>query len=175
MTENGTPYTGRTMTNTDITHLTETLGTDTTHPSRKGPRGAAPTRRRSRQRDLLGAYLAEQNGFRSAQQIHGDLRTRGDRVGLATVYRALQAMVDDGEVDVLRGADGEQSFRRCTTTGHHHHLICRNCGLTVELEDPPVERWVHDVARRHGFSDVDHHVEISGHCADCSAMVAPGR
>ncbi len=173
MTANGTPYTGRTMTNTDSTHLTD--NPHTAYPDVKEPSAATPTRRRSRQRDLLGAYLAEQNGFRSAQQIHGDLRARGDRVGLATVYRALQAMVDDGEVDVLRGGDGEQSFRRCATTAHHHHLVCRDCGLTVELDDPPVERWVRQVAGRHGFSDVDHHVEIFGRCADCAAAVPSSR
>ena len=147
--------------------------TDTADRAAGGQTGAPPARRRSRQRDVLGAYLAEQNGFRSAQEIYGELRARGDRVGLATVYRALQAMVDDGEVDVLRAADGEQSFRRCATTGHHHHLVCRGCGLTVELDDPPVERWVSEVARQHAFSAVEHHVEIFGSCADCAAAVPP--
>src|SRR3712207_7403069 len=53
--------------------------------------------------------------------------------------RALQALAEDGEVDVLRGADGEAVYRRCSPV-HHHHLVCRSCGATVEVADAPVER-----------------------------------
>ncbi|HEX5534519.1 MAG TPA: transcriptional repressor [Actinomycetales bacterium] len=129
-------------------------------------RTQAPTRRASRQRSAVEAFLAEQETFRTAQEIHADLREQGTRVGLATVYRALQAMVDDGEVDVLRTDDGEAAYRRCSPN-HHHHLVCRGCGRTVEVEDEPVERWAAKVAAAHGFSDVEHEVEVFGTCAGC--------
>lgn len=129
----------------------------------------APVRRRSRQRDTLRAYLGEQAGFRTAQDIHADLRARGETIGLATVYRALQLLVEDGEVDMLRTPEGEQAYRRCATPRHHHHLVCRACGRTVEVSDPPVARWAEQVAQSHGFTDVEHLVEVFGTCADCSA------
>ncbi|MGH8940494.1 MAG: Fur family transcriptional regulator, partial [Actinomycetes bacterium] len=95
------------------------------------------------------------------------LRDRGERVGLATVYRTLQAMVDGGEVDAMRAADGETSYRRCRTTGHHHHLVCRGCGRTVEVEGPDVEAWAEAIATAHGFTDVEHTVEVFGTCERC--------
>jgi Fur family transcriptional regulator, ferric uptake regulator len=126
------------------------------------------TRRPSRQRSAVLALLDGLDGFRSAQDLHALLRERGDSVGLATVYRALQALVDDGQVDVLRGDDGEASYRRCST-GHHHHLVCRSCGRTVEVADPPVERWAARVAAEHGFADVQHQLEVFGTCSACVA------
>lgn len=102
-------------------------------------------------------------GFVSAQDLHARLRAAGDGIGLATVYRALQALADAGEVDVLRTDDGQSAYRRCST-GHHHHLVCRDCGRTVEVEGPGVERWAQQVASEHGFTDVSHVVEVFGTC-----------
>ena len=125
------------------------------------------TGRTTKQRSALLAVLEEPAGFRSAQELHARLRERGEPVGLATVYRGLQALVDAGEVDVLRGGDGEAAYRRCSPQ-HHHHLLCRSCGLTVEVADPPVERWAAKIAAEHGFRDVQHSLEVFGTCAACA-------
>lgn len=126
-----------------------------------------PGGRNTRQRRAVGAVMAELDGFASAQDIHELLRGRGDSVGLTTVYRSLQALVDADLVDALRNDDGETLYRRCST-GHHHHLVCRACGRTVEVEGPTVERWADAVAADHGFSDVSHTLEIFGVCAECT-------
>jgi Fur family ferric uptake transcriptional regulator len=110
--------------------------------------------------------LGDLDDFRSAQDIHELVRRRGEAVGLSTVYRTLQAMADAGEIDVLRGDDGEARYRRCSS-GHHHHLVCRDCGRTVEVEGPTVERWADRVAAEHGFADVSHTLEIFGRCNAC--------
>jgi Fur family ferric uptake transcriptional regulator len=104
--------------------------------------------------------------FRSAQEIHELLTRRGEAVGLATVYRTLQRLAEAGEVDMLRSEDGEAIYRRCSAT-HHHHLVCRTCGRTVEVEGPTVERWADGVAGEHCFTDVSHTLEIFGTCPDC--------
>jgi len=122
--------------------------------------------RTTRQRAAVAQALGEAETFRSAQHIHEVLRGTGERVGLTTVYRTLQAMADAGEVDVLRG-DGEAMYRRCRSDDHHHHLVCRSCGTTVELAAADVETWTAAVARRHGFTDVSHTVEVFGVCRDC--------
>lgn len=124
------------------------------------------TRRPTRQRAALAALLEETTEFCSAQELHQRLRGQGDTVGLATVYRNLQAMAADGEIDVLRTDDGEAVYRACST-GHHHHLVCRTCGRTVEVEGPAVERWADAVGREHGFTDVTHTIEIFGLCPEC--------
>jgi Fur family ferric uptake transcriptional regulator len=123
--------------------------------------------RSTRQRAAVTAVLEETNDFRSAQQIHDLLTQRGQRVGLTTVYRSLQMLADRHEVDVLRGTDGEMSYRRCST-GHHHHLVCRDCGRTVEVDGPAVERWAQRVADEHQYADVSHTLEVFGTCADCA-------
>ena len=64
---------------------------------------------------------------------------------------------------MLRTEDGEAIYRRCSDT-HHHHLVCRACGATVEVEGPAVERWTDAIAAEHGFADVSHTLEIFGTC-----------
>jgi Fur family ferric uptake transcriptional regulator len=122
----------------------------------------------TRQRDDVLAALGEGESFRSAQDLHADLRAAGARVGLTTVYRHLQSLAESGEVDALRTDDGQTVYRRCASARHHHHLVCRGCGRTVEVEGPAVERWAEAVARQHGFRDVEHTVEVFGTCADCT-------
>jgi len=66
---------------------------------------------------------------------------------------------------MLRAEDGEALYRRCSAT-HHHHLVCRSCGRTVEVDGPAVERWADRVAAEHGYADVSHTLEIFGTCRD---------
>ena len=124
--------------------------------------------RTTRQRAAVAAALGTQTSFRSAQEIHESMRSAGERVGLTTVYRTLQAMAAAGELDVLRTDDGEAAYRRCRSDDHHHHLVCRSCGTTVELASDEVESWTASVARRHGYSDVSHTLEVFGTCRDCA-------
>ncbi|MGC5021892.1 Fur family transcriptional regulator [Micromonospora sp. DT47] len=123
--------------------------------------------RNTRQRSAVSALLAEVEGFHSAQDLHAMLRARGERVGLTTVYRTLQGLADAGDIDVMRPPGGEHLYRRCSE-GHHHHLVCRSCGRTVEVAGPTVETWAERVAAQHGFSDVSHTLEIFGSCPECA-------
>lgn len=123
--------------------------------------------RNTRQRRAVVAILKDLDGFASAQEIHDVLKNRGESVGLSTVYRSLQALADAAEVDALRNDGGEVLYRQCSS-GHHHHLVCRSCGRTVEVEGPTVERWADKVAGEHGFVDVAHTLEIFGTCDKCT-------
>ena len=122
--------------------------------------------RPTKQRLAITAALRDAVDFQSAQEIHDALRRGHDKVGLATVYRTLQKLADAGEVDMLRTEDGEAIYRRCSET-HHHHLVCRTCGATVEVEGPAVERWTRAIAEEHGYDDVSHTLEIFGTCPAC--------
>ncbi|MGD8199860.1 Fur family transcriptional regulator [Ornithinimicrobium sp. W1679] len=124
-------------------------------------------RRPTRQQAAVVEQLGAGEDFTSAQDLHARLRDTGERVGLATVYRTLTALAASGEVDMIRTDDGEAVYRRCST-GHHHHLVCRECGRTVEIEGPAVERWTDAVAAEHGFSDVEHTLEVFGTCGSCA-------
>jgi Fur family transcriptional regulator, ferric uptake regulator len=124
--------------------------------------------RATRQRAAISAALDRAGGFRSAQDIYDALRAEGSKVGLTTVYRTLQMLVDAGEVDVLRPADGEAVYRRCASDDHHHHLICRSCGRSVEIQGDEVEDWASAIGTHHGFTSVTHVVEVFGICKSCA-------
>jgi Fur family transcriptional regulator, ferric uptake regulator len=143
------------MTNTDR------AGTGSTDP-----RPALASLRPTRQRLAVVAALETCDDFRSAQEIHDLLVNSGESVGLATVYRTLQALTEGDEVDALRSEDGETVYRRCSRS-HHHHLVCRSCGRTVEVEAPEMESWSTRIAAEHGFRETNHHLEIFGTCSSC--------
>ena len=124
--------------------------------------GVRPTR----QRRAVAAALDTFDDFRSAQEIHDRITAQGDSVGLATVYRTLGHLAEAGEVDMLRTEDGEAIWRRCSES-HHHHLVCRGCGATIEVEGPTVEAWTRSIADEHGFADISHTMEIFGTCRAC--------
>ena len=123
--------------------------------------------RSTRQRAAISALLENLDEFRSAQELHDELRRAGEGIGLTTVYRTLQSMAAAGLVDSLRTDTGETVYRRCSAH-HHHHLVCRSCGSTVEVSGGDVETWAAEVAHAHGFSDVSHTIEIFGLCSDCT-------
>lgn len=129
------------------------------------PGGPVP-QRRTRQRAAVASIMTDTADFKTAQQVYDLLRARGDQIGLTTVYRTLQAMVDAGEVDVIR-TETEAAYRRCASEAHHHHLVCRSCGRTVEITGPAVETWAQQVADEHGFRDVGHDLEVYGTCSTC--------
>jgi len=126
--------------------------------------------RGTRQAEALASVLGSLPGFLSAQQIHAELRRRGERIGLTTVYRHLQVLSEDGQLDTIRDSGGETRYRRCRSETHHHHLICRQCGTSVEVEGRPVEQWAEKVAAESGFTAVDHTVELFGLCPRCGGQ-----
>jgi Fur family transcriptional regulator, ferric uptake regulator len=123
--------------------------------------------RSTRQKRALATLLSELDSFRTAQDLHQLLRARGERVGLTTVYNQLRALADAAEVDVLRSESGESLFRQCHTETHHHHLLCRVCGRTVEINGEGIESWAAEIAKNEGYVDVAHTVEIVGTCPAC--------
>jgi len=124
-------------------------------------------KRNTWQREAVREALGESEAFVSAQALHSALREGGSSIGLATVYRALADLATEGEADSLQ-QEGESLYRACTPGTHHHHLICRNCGLTVEIEADAVEEWARTVAAEHGFTQPNHVVDVFGLCANCS-------
>ena len=131
--------------------------------------GSPSNHRKLTSRQLAVAQaLRAQPGFISAQDLHAQMRGAGGAIGLATVYRAMASLAEHGDVDVLRGADGETRYRLCGNTDHHHHLVCRSCGRTEEVRGEGVEVWALAEASLFGFRDVTHTVELFGTCRECS-------
>ena len=120
----------------------------------------------SRSNPRVLSVLERAGGFASAQEVYRLMQREGESIGLTTVYRSLQSLVSDKIVDVLRREDGEAIYRLCGDT-HHHHLVCKSCGDTVEIEGGAIEKWAKTMAEEFGFRDVGHTAEIFGICSKC--------
>jgi Fur family ferric uptake transcriptional regulator len=124
--------------------------------------------RSTRQQAAILDALDGIDEFRSAQEIHLILTKKKLKVGLATVYRNLQKMAEREVIDAIRNLEGETLYRHCgQNEGHHHHLMCRKCGLTITVEGPALENWAEKIAKENGFQDVSHTVDIVGICKNC--------
>ena len=132
------------------------------------PAAAVPGLRATKQRAAVSKLLGEVNEFRSAQELHEQLRRSGEGIGLTTVYRTLRALADAGEIDVLRTDSGEAVYRLCSSH-HHHHLVCTQCGSTIEIDGGPVEQWANEIATKYGFRLTGHDAEVFGLCNQCLA------
>jgi Fur family ferric uptake transcriptional regulator len=132
-------------------------------------RPAAPSggSRNTRQGDAVLRAVTASTSFRTTQDIHAHLRAAGEQIGLTTVYRHLQILADDGVIDAVKRGDGQVVYRNCATAAHHHHIVCRDCGASVEVDEPAVEDWAKRVAANAGYTDISHTVEIFGICGDC--------
>ncbi len=130
-------------------------------------------RRNTTQRAAILQVLAGTDEFVSAQDLHSALRGSGSTIGLATVYRALQDMARGGDLDTVLNQTGEVLYRKCVQPAHHHHLVCRRCGRTQEIEAPSVEKWARTVAAEYGYTDINHELELFGVCSDCTNGTPP--
>ena len=138
--------------------------------------GTAPARERAtRQAAAVEAALTRAAGFRTAQELHAELREHGEEVGLSTVYRRLTSLAQAGAVDTVPRPDGELTYRICASDDHHHHVVCRSCGASVEVDGPEVEAWAVRVAEQAGYADVTHTLEVFGTCGPCAAKARSGR
>lgn len=126
-------------------------------------------KRKTWQHTAVCAALQAAEGFVSAQNLHSRMRESGSTIGLATVYRTLAGLAAEGAADLLQSAEGESLYRACTPGQHHHHLICRQCGRTVEIEADAVEAWTQSITLRHGFTQPSHVIDVFGLCGTCSA------
>ena len=125
-------------------------------------------KRATRQRGEIFELLQETQTFQTAQELHAELHARGSSVGLTTVYRNLQALAEQGAIDVVVGDGGQSMFRRCKTDTHHHHLVCTECRSSVEVDSVALERWAQRTAAENGFTSVSHVAELFGLCRSCS-------
>jgi Fur family ferric uptake transcriptional regulator len=118
-------------------------------------------------REAVLRLLAEQRCCLSAQDIHDRLREGDRRVGLASVYRALETLT---ELRLVHRVDvgGTAAFEPADPTGeHHHHVICDACGRVGAFEDPQLERAIDAVAGRLGYRVEGHELVLRGSCPDC--------
>ena len=125
--------------------------------------------RKTRQLEAVLSAVRGMTDFQSAADIFTKLHLNRTPVGLATVYRNLAALAEDGVLDTVKSADGTTLYRECESSEHHHHLVCRSCGKTEEFHLKGLEETLNEMGREMGFSALRHTVELTGLCPQCSA------
>ena len=108
-------------------------------------------------------HLGRQSCCVGAQEIHAALSAR---VGLASVYRVLETLVEHGLVQRVDVGDGIVRYEPMRAD-HHHHLVCGECGKVERFADSQLERAIHAVEERSGYSVVAHDVVLRGACDEC--------
>lgn len=106
------------------------------------------------------------SGAFTVEDLHARLTGTSDGVGLATVYRAVAAMLDSGFLATVGTRSGVALYARCGGGDHHHHLVCTGCG-TVAAVDCPLDARLQAAASRSGYTITGHEVVLYGLCAAC--------
>ena len=128
------------------------------------------------QRLLVLEIMAEHPGEHlTAEQIFDLVRVQYPEIGLATIYRTVQVLVDLRLIDKVSFDDGFARYELGEFDGeqkhHHHHAICRQCGQVISFEDDLLEALERAVYDRMGFTVVDHEVKLYGYCKECSCLL----
>lgn len=127
--------------------------------------------RLTRQRVVVAEALAQARRAMSAQELHERLRRTHPRIGLATVYRALEAQVQGGMATRLERSGHVSAYVACDAD-HHHHLVCTRCQRVSDLSEEVVTPLLRSVRQRHDFH-VDHAaLDLYGLCAACRSANA---
>ncbi len=117
-------------------------------------------------RTVVEGFLVSE-GHILAEDLHRRVQTADDSIGIATVYRTLNLLVECGLAGEFTRSTGKKSFEKIYRKGRHDHLICTGCGRIVEFEHPVIEKLQMDICRRHGFARTHHRMQLEGRCRLC--------
>jgi Fur family transcriptional regulator, ferric uptake regulator len=119
-------------------------------------------------RDAVIDHLSRRDCAASAQEIHHALRGEGRTIGIASVYRSLEALHSLQLVQRFDAGHGEGLYEAVAPSGeHHHHVVCDDCDRIMPFEDPALERVIHKLAERVPYAIAGHDVVLHGRCPDC--------
>ncbi len=121
----------------------------------------------TRQRVLVAELLLESRDHPSVEVLRRRLVERGAHVGLATLYRTVEALVQSGLVREHDFGEGFKRYEPAEDSVEHAHLVCRRCGSVVEFSNDRLERMLRMTADEHHFQYDRHRVEIHGVCSSC--------
>jgi Fe2+ or Zn2+ uptake regulation protein len=124
------------------------------------------------QRKLLLEILFHSQGHLSADEIFDEVKAAQPNVAFGTIYRNLSLLAEIGIVNQLNFKDGRSRFELCM--GHHHHLICLDCGNAIDVPECPFTRLMHETASANNFQIKEHNFEVFGYCEGCSKSKQTG-
>jgi Fur family ferric uptake transcriptional regulator len=135
---------------------------------------AAPPTRTTAPRRAIAELIARRSGHFTAAELLADARDGRIAVGRATVFRTLDLLAARGALERIDLPSGEHAYVACAPRVHHHHVVCRRCGRSVEVVDSGLQEVVRQIGARSGYVIESHRLELFGLCPECRATALKG-
>lgn len=123
--------------------------------------------KRTPHRELILETFLENEGHRSVEDIYHAVKAIDPRIGYTTVYRMMKLMIRCGLAREIELADGITRYEHLFNHEHHDHLICMECGNSIEFYNPEIEALQDAASAQLGFKVLDHKLQIYGVCSNC--------
>ena len=124
------------------------------------------------QRAIIFDVFWSVDGHVSPEELYRMTKEKDRSIGQATVYRTLKLLSDAGIAREVDFSDGVTRYEPYYGQKHHDHLICQECGKSVEVVDPRIEKLQEELAWQHGFTLSGHSMYLYGCCSQCSGKQA---
>ncbi len=119
------------------------------------------------QRDTILRTFLETHDHLSTDELYRLVRRRDPRIGFTTVYRTLKLLAECGLASAVEFQDGVARFEHQYNRRSHHHMVCTECGSSVEFFSPEIEKLEQEIGRKHNYETTRHTFQIYGLCESC--------
>ncbi|HUK87025.1 MAG TPA: Fur family transcriptional regulator [Terriglobales bacterium] len=119
------------------------------------------------QRDTILRSFLETREHLSTDELHRLVKKKDPRIGFTTVYRTLKLLAECGLASEVAFHDGIARFEHQYNRRSHHHMVCTECGGSVEFFSPEVEKLEQEIGRKYRYSTTRHTFQIYGRCEEC--------
>ena len=123
--------------------------------------------KRTAQRDLILDVFLRTEEHLTSEDLYRLVQREDPNIGQTTVYRTLKLLTEAGLAREVRFGDGRSRYEHNYKHQHHDHMICTECGLTIEFYSPEIEALQDAIAAKHRFQPTYHSLRINGICSDC--------
>ncbi len=119
------------------------------------------------QRDAILRTFLETHEHLSTEELHHLVQRSDPRIGFTTVYRTLKLLADCGLAGEVEFHDGVTRYERQYNRHSHHHMVCTECGASVEFFSPEIEKIEQEIGRKHRYLTTRHTFQVYGICDQC--------
>jgi Fur family ferric uptake transcriptional regulator len=119
------------------------------------------------QRDAILRTFLETHDHLSTEELHQLVKQRDPGIGFTTVYRTLKLLTECGLASEVAFHDGVTRYEHQFNRRSHHHMVCTECGSSVEFFSPEIEKMEKELGRKHRYLTTGHTFQVYGLCADC--------
>lgn len=119
------------------------------------------------QRDAILRTFLETHDHLSTEELHHLVQRSDPRIGFTTVYRTLKLLAECGLASEVAFHDGVTRYEHQYNRRSHHHMVCTECGSSVEFFSPEIEKVEREIGRKHHYIPTRHTFQVYGICELC--------